>query len=150
MSAVPQGIVAPQVGLHGAQSEAWYISATVPASASATTSTQATIQRQATSGTLTQQFCPVREVWHVERIYFVGTNPVPDCQIVIFVDLVQQPYTPSASSVNLSLNRPAALSRTIIIPPGSVIAANLVNVAANAVTAGVAVTFTMQVMRWAM
>jgi len=142
-------MVASQVALHGPQSEEWLIAATVPGSAGAGTSTAATIQRQATAAALTQQFCPVREVWHIERIYFVGTNPTPDCQIVLFVDLVSQPYTPLASSVNLSQNRPAALIRTIVVAPGSVVSANLVNLSANAATIGVSVTFKIQVMRFA-
>jgi len=143
--------VTAQVGLHGPQAEEWLVAGTVSALASAGTAVAATIQRQAASAALSQQFCPVREIWHIERIYFVGTSsPTPDCQLVLLVDLVQQPYTPLASSVNIELiNRPAALSQTIIVPPGSVVSANLVNYAANATTVGVSVTFKVQVMRFA-
>jgi hypothetical protein len=84
----------------------------------------------------------------VERIYYVGTDPVPDVQLVPLVDLVPQPYTPLASSVNLAQNRPAALARTIVIGGSSVVTFQMVNYAANAnTTQGVIVVFKVQVMR---
>lgn len=139
--------VAAQIALHAPQSEEWLITATVPGSATAGTITAATIQRQATSAAQNQQFCPVRETWELERIYFVGTNPTPDCQLVILVDLAPQPYTVLASTVNLTQNRPGALSNAILIQSGSVITAQIVNLTANASTAGVSVTFKVQVKR---
>jgi hypothetical protein len=143
--------VTAQVGLHGPQAEEWLVAGTIAASQTAGVAVAATIQRQAASAAQSQQFCPVREIWHIERIYFVGTSaPTPDCQLVLLVDLVQQPYTPLASSVNLELlNRPASLSQTIIVPPGSVVSANIVNYAANSATTGVAITFKVQTMRYA-
>jgi len=145
-------LLPPSVGsqqrLSGAQAEEWIIAATVPAAAAAGTITAATIQRQATSAAQNQQFCPVREVWNIERIYFVGTSPTPDCQLVLLVDLVPQPYTALASSVNLTQNRPAALARTIVVNGGSVVTAQIVNFTANAnTTLGVLVNFKVQVMR---
>jgi len=147
MSLLPPS-VGSQQRLSGAQAEEWIITATVPASAPAGATTQATIQRQATIGPLAQQFCPVREVWNVERIYVTGTSPTPDCQLVLYVDIVPQPYTPLASSVNLTQNRPAALARTIVVNGGSNVTAAIVNFTANAnTTLGVLVTFLVQVMR---
>jgi hypothetical protein len=145
-------LLSPAVGsqqrLSGAQAEEWIIEATIPAAAAAGTITPATLQRQATTAPQAQQFCPVREVWNVERIYFVGTTPVPDCSLVLLVDLVPQPYTPQASSVNLAQNRPAALARTIVVNGGSVVTAEIVNFTANAnTTLGVLVDFKVQVMR---
>lgn len=140
-------VIGSQVRMSGAQAEEWLITAVVPALAGAGTITAALIQRQATSAPLAQQICPGREVWHGERIYFVGANPVPDCQLILLVDLVPQPYTVLASSVNLAQNRPAALARTIIVTSGSVVSAQIVNYAANAATVGVAVIFRFQVMR---
>jgi hypothetical protein len=141
--------VGAQQALHGPQSEEWIISATVAGSASAGTITAATIQRQAIAASQNQQQCPFREVWALQRIYFVGTNPTPDCQLVILVDQVSQPYQPLASSVNLSQNRPAALSNQIFVNSGSVVTAQIVNFAANGSTAGVAVTFKVQTLRQA-
>ncbi len=145
------GLLGPQAsaqqGLHGAQAEEWLISATIAANVAANTITAATIQRQAAVASQTQVFCPVRELWHMERIYFVGTNPSPDVQIQILVDFVPQPYTPLASSVNLTQNRPAALARTIMVPSGSVASVNEVNIAANGASP-LTVTFKVQVMRF--
>jgi hypothetical protein len=147
MSLLPPS-VGSQQRLSGAQAEEWVIIATVPAAAAAGTVTQATIQRQATVGPQPQQFCPVREVWNIERIYTTGTAPTPDCQLVLLVDIVPQPYTPLASSVNLTQNRPAALARTIVVNGGSVVTAEIVNYTANAnTTLGVLVVFLVQVMR---
>ena len=140
--------VGSQQRLSGAQAEEWVIEATVPAGGAAGTITPATIQRQATAAPQNQQFCPVREVWNIERIYTTGTPPTPDSQLVLLVDLVAQPYTPLASSVNLTQNRPAALARTIVVNGGSVVTAEIVNFAANAnTTLGVLVTFLVQTMR---
>lgn len=144
-------LLSPAVGsqqrLSGAQAEEWIIAATLPGSAAAGTITAATIQRQATAAAQNQQFCPVREVWNIERIYFVGTNPTPDAQLVLLVDLVPQPYTALASSVNLTQNRPAALARTIVVNGGSVVTAQLVNFTAVPTTVAVLVNFKVQVMR---
>jgi len=145
-------LLSPSVGsqqrLSGAQAEEWVITATVPAAAPAGFISPATIQRQANAAPQNQQFCPVREVWNVEREYTTGTPPVPDCQLIMLVDLVSQPYTPLASSVNLTQNRPAALARTIVVNGGSVVTAEIVNFTANAnTTLGVLVTFLVQVMR---
>ena len=140
--------ISAQAGFHGPQSEEWIIVAVVPAAAPAGNITQATIQRQATAGPLAQQQCPFRETWAIQRIYFVGTDPDPSCQIVFLVDQVTQPYTPFASSVNLAQNRPAALSNQIFVNSGSVVTAEIVNYTANAnTTAGVSVTFLAQVLR---
>jgi hypothetical protein len=147
MSLLPPS-VGSQQRLSGAQAEEWIIAATVPAAAPAGTPTPATLQRQATTAPQNQQFCPVREVWNIERIYTTGTVPTPDCQLVLFVDLVVQPYTPLASSVSLVQNRPAALARTIVVNGGSVVTAAIVNFTANAnTTLGVLVNFLIQVMR---
>jgi hypothetical protein len=139
--------VAAQVALHAPQSEEWIIAGTVPGSATAGTITAATIQRQATSAAQTQQTCPVRETWEIERFYFVGTTPTPDTQVVILVDLVPQPYQPLASSLNLTQNRPAALSNAILVQSGSNVTAQIVNFVANASTLGVLVIFKAQVKR---
>jgi len=137
-----------QVRLSGAQAEEWIIFGTIPAGAAAGTITACTIQRQATAAAQTQQTCPGREVWNIERIYYVGADPVPDAQLVPLVDLVPQPYTPLASSVNLAQNRPAALARTIVIGGSSVVTFQMVNFAANAnTTQGILVNFKVQVMR---
>jgi len=142
--------ISSQAGFHGPQSEEWIIVAVVPAAAGAGTITAATIQRQATAAPLSQQQCPFREVWAIQRIYFVGTNPDPSSQLVFLVDQVTQPYTPFASSVNLTQNRPAALSNQIFVNSGSVVTAQIVNYVANAnTTAGVSVTFLAQVLRQA-
>lgn len=148
MSLLPASVGAQQ-RISGAQAEEWLIVATVAAAAPAGTITAATIQRQATAAPQAQQFCPVREVWNIERIYYVGAaDPVPDCSLVLLVDLVPQPYTPLASSVNLLRNRPAALARTIVVNGGSVVTAQIVNYIANAnTTLGVLIIFKVQVMR---
>ena len=148
MSYPPQ--VGAQAALHGPQSEEWLIDGIIPASAPAGSINAATIQRQATATPQTQQQCPFRETWALQRIYFVGTDPVPDAQLVILVDQVQQPYQPLASSVNLAQNRPAALSNQIFVNSGSVVTAQLVNFAANAnTTLGVEVVFRVQTLRTA-
>ena len=142
--------ISSQAGFHGPQSEEWIIVATVPAAAGAGTITAATIQRQATAAAQNQQQCPLRETWAIQRIYFVGTNPTPSCQVVFSVDSVTQPYTPFASSVNLTQNRPAALSNQIFVNSGSVVTAQIVNYVANAnTTLGVSVTFLAQILRQA-
>ena len=141
--------VGAQVSLHGPQSEEWTINAIIPGSAGAGTVTQATINRQAITGPQTFQQCPGRETWALQRIYSVGTAPATDGQLVIFVDQVSQPYQPYFSSVNLAQNRPAALSNQIFVNSASVVTAAIVNPIANAVTAGVSVTFLVQTLRQA-
>jgi len=120
---------AAQQALHGSQGEEWLIAATIAGATPANTVTAAVIQRQAGIAAVAQVFCPVRELWNVERIYYVGTDPTPDVQIQLMVDFVVQPYTPLASSVNLAQNRPAALTRTIFVSSGSVVSANMINIA---------------------
>ena len=137
---------AAQQALHGSQGEEWLVVATIAALAPANTVTAATIQRQAGIAPVVQVICPNRELWNVERMYFVGANPVPDVQLSLLVDFVVQPYTPMASSVNLALNRPAALTRTMFVSSGSNVSANMINVAVVG-AAPIVVTFRVHVQR---
>ena len=127
--------------------EEWVIVGTVAASAGANTRVAATIQRAAGQAALATQQAPFREVWHIHDIYFVGTSPTPDVQLVPRVDGVDQPFTPLASSVNTAALTRLTLPMTIPVPRGSVVAFDLINLAANATTVAVSVTFKAKVIR---
>jgi len=126
--------------------EEWIITGTIAASATANTRTAATIQRKAGETGLAERQCPFREVWHIHDIYYVGTNPSPDVQIILKVDGTDQPITPMASSVNVANLTRLTLPLTLPIPRGSVISADLVNVAAVG-TVAITVTFKAKVIR---
>jgi hypothetical protein len=134
-----------QSTLVGPISEEWVVAGTIPAGAAAGAIVPATIQRQATTAAQNQVSCPGKEVWDIEREYFVGTNPTPDAALVILVDLTPQRYQPLASSINLALNKPAALSNAIRVGNNSNVTAQLVASAANALTVGVDIAFKVQV-----
>lgn len=126
--------------------EEWLIAAVIPALAPANTRTAATIQRQAAAAALLTQQAPLREVWHIENVYFNGANPAPDVQIVLRVDGIDQPITPLASSINQALLKPFTLPMTLPVPRGSVVSADLVNVAAVGALP-IAVLFRAKIMR---
>jgi hypothetical protein len=126
--------------------EEWQITVTIAASAGANTRTACTIQRAAGQAYLSTQQAPFREVWHIHDIYFVGSNPSPDVQLIPKVDGVDQPFTPLASSINTSTLTRLTLPLTIPIPRGSVFSADAINVAANGTTA-LTVTFKAKVIR---
>jgi hypothetical protein len=126
--------------------EEWLITGTIAGLSPANTRTAATIQRQAAAAALLTQQAPLREVWHIENVYFNGANPAPDVQIVIRVDGIDQPVTPLASSINQALLKPFVLPLTLPVPRGSVVSADLVNIAAVGVAA-IVVTFRAKVMR---
>lgn len=130
----------------GMAPEEWLMNASIAASAPASTRTAGTIQRRAGDSALSSQQAPFREVWHIEDIYYVGTNPSPDVQIVIKVDGVDQPITPLASSVNTSTLSRFKLPVTLPIPRGSVCTIDLINLAVNG-TDALAVTFKAKVIR---
>jgi hypothetical protein len=130
----------------GMAPEEWLLNTTIAASAPANTRTSGTIQRRAGDSALASQQAPFREVWHIEDIYFVGTNPSPDVQVVIKVDGVDQPITPLASSVNIDELSRLKLPITLPIPRGSVCTVDLINIAANG-TDALAITFKAKVIR---
>jgi hypothetical protein len=127
--------------------EEWIIVGTVAGSALINTRVACTIQRAAGQAALATQQCPFREVWHIHDIYYVGTVPTPDCQLIPKVDGVDQPFTPLASSVAIANLTRLTLPLTIPIPRGSVFSADLINIVANAVTTAVVVTFKAKVIR---
>lgn len=130
----------------GIAPEEWIIAAVIAALAPANTRTAATIQRQAAAAALMTQQAPLREVWHIENLYFNGVNPVPDVQLVVRVDGVDQPITPLASSINQALLKPFTLPLTLPVPRGSVVSADMVNIAVVGAVA-IAVQFRAKVMR---
>lgn len=126
--------------------EEWLIAATIAASAPANTRTSATIQRRAGGSALSSIQAPFREIFQVEDIYYVGTDPSPDVQIVFKVDGVDQPITPLASSVNTDDLTRLRLSLTIPVPRGSVIESDMFNIAANG-TDALSITFKARILR---
>ena len=127
--------------------EEWIITGTIPAAAVANTRVACTIQRAAGAAALATQQAPFREVWHIHDIYYVGTNPVPDVQLIMRVDGVDQPFTPLASSCNIAMLTRLTLPLTIPTPRGSVASADMMNLAANATTVAVVVVFKAKVIR---
>jgi hypothetical protein len=126
--------------------EEWLISATISASAPANTRTSATIQRRAGDSALSTQQAPFREIFQVEDIYYVGTNPSPDVQLILKVDGVDQPITPLASSVNIANLTRLRLSLTIPVPRGSVITSDMMNIGAVG-TDAITVVFKLRTLR---
>jgi len=85
-----------QVGAYIA--EEWLFSATFPATTPAGSIVNATVTRNAGAGALASVQSPYSEVWHVENIYFAGTLPAPDIQLIVVVNNNPQPFTLLASS----------------------------------------------------
>jgi hypothetical protein len=127
--------------------EEWTLSGTVAGSAPANTRSNMTIQRAAGAAALSLQQAPFREVWHIHDIYYVGTNPTPDCQLIPRVDGVDQPVTPFVSSINIANLTRFTLPLTIPIPRGSVVSFDMMNYAANSATTAVSVTVRCKVIR---
>jgi hypothetical protein len=106
-------------------SQEWLVNAIFESGSPTGTTQKATIQRSDESLSPPDS----REIWQLERIYYYGTDPNPDFQLIVMINSYEQPYRPNASTVNVTKKDFRYLPQSIPIPRRGSIGFAIVNLA---------------------